>query len=109
MGQIERLQASDGHTLDAYRAAPSGQVLGTVVLGRARELRARIDYDEIMLDVAAAITTAHTFGGVGIVRILRRRLRRVARCVPARCRCSSLHYPSDIGKQFQERRRAARC
>ena len=68
--------------------------------GRAREFRARIDYDHIMLDIASAIATLRTHGRVGIVGF----------CVGgsaawlAACRldvdAAACYYPSDIGKQY---------
>jgi carboxymethylenebutenolidase len=68
--------------------------------GRARELRARVDYDHIMLDIASAIAALRTRGRVGIVGF----------CVGgsaawlAACRldvdAAACYYPSDIGKQY---------
>jgi len=68
--------------------------------GRAQELRARVDYDHIMLDIASAIAALRTRGRVGIVGF----------CVGgsaawlAACRldvdAAVCYYPSDIGKQY---------
>jgi carboxymethylenebutenolidase len=67
---------------------------------RAREFRARVDYDHVMFDLAAAIAALRAHGRVGIVGF----------CVGgsaawlAACRldadAAACYYPSDIGKQY---------
>src|SRR4029079_16034499 len=67
---------------------------------RAREFRARVDYDHIMLDIASALAALRTHGRVGIVGF----------CVGgsaawlASCRldvdAAVCYSPSDIGKQY---------
>jgi carboxymethylenebutenolidase len=153
LGQTVPLETTDGHTLDAYRAAPAGRTTGGIIVmqeafgvnehiravcddyaargymalapaiydrqqrnatfgydeaavARARELRSRIRYDQIMLDIAAAVAALRPLGGVGIVGF----------CVGgsaawlAACRlavdAAACYYPSDIGKQYGE---SARC
>src|SRR3979411_729353 len=68
--------------------------------GLAREFRARVDYDHIMLDVASAIAALRIHGRVGIVGF----------CVGgsaawlAACRldvdAAACYYPSDIGNHM---------
>jgi carboxymethylenebutenolidase len=72
---------------------------------RARAMRAKIQYDQVMLDVAAAFAALRGSGRVGVVGY----------CVGgsaawlAACRldmaAASCYYPTDIGKQYQERPR----
>jgi carboxymethylenebutenolidase len=72
---------------------------------RARAMRARIKYDEVLLDVAAAIESLRPQGRVGIVGF----------CVGgsaawlAACKLKvdavACYYPSDIGKQADEQPR----
>lgn len=72
---------------------------------QARTMRANIRYDQVMLDVAAGITALRGAGRVGVVGY----------CVGgsaawlAACRLDAAaavcYYPSDIGRQFQERPR----
>jgi carboxymethylenebutenolidase len=72
---------------------------------RARAMRGNIRYEQVMLDVAAGITALRRAGRVGVVGY----------CVGgsaawlAACRLDAVacacYYPSDIGKQTQERPR----
>lgn len=65
-------------------------------MARAREFRARVDYDHIMLDIASAIATLRAHGRVGIMGF----------CVGgsaawlADVDAAACYYHSDIGKQY---------
>jgi carboxymethylenebutenolidase len=154
MSKTRRLQASDGHQLEAYHTNAATPAKGGVVvlqtafglnadikatcddyaaLGyeaiapalydrqqrnavfghdkagseQARTLRRGLDYDKVLLDIEAAVASLRGYGKINVVGY----------CVGgsaawlAACRlqihAASCYYPSDIGKQIDEKPRCA--
>jgi carboxymethylenebutenolidase len=72
---------------------------------RARSMRANIRYDEVMLDIAAGLTSLRSAGRVGVIGYCvggSAAWLAACRLDPASAVC---YYPSDIGKQTQEQPR----